>query len=98
MSEVPRARTRPLPTSFSPTPYRTGRPRRSRRCRWTSGPPTPSPSAPTPPQATICFDPFHVIKLATDALDDVRRQGWQYARTLSDKQIAKIYRGPGGRC
>jgi transposase len=45
------------------------------------------------PQATICFDPFHVVKLATDALDDVRRQGWQYARTLSDKQIAKTYRG-----
>jgi transposase len=26
------------------------------------------------PQATICFDPFHVVKLATAALDDVRRQ------------------------
>ena len=45
------------------------------------------------PQATICFDPFHVVKLATDALDDVRRQVWQHARSLSDKQIAKTYRG-----
>lgn len=45
------------------------------------------------PQATICFDPFHVVGLATDALDDVRRQAWQHARTLSDKQIAKTYRG-----
>jgi len=45
------------------------------------------------PQATICFDPFHVVKLATAALDDVRRHAWQTARTLSDKQIAKTYRG-----
>jgi transposase len=45
------------------------------------------------PRATICFDPFHVIKLATDALDDVRRQAWQHARTLSNKQVAKTYRG-----
>jgi len=45
------------------------------------------------PQATICFDPFHVVKLATAALDDVRRQAWQTARTLSDKQIAKTYKG-----
>lgn len=45
------------------------------------------------PQAVICFDPFHVVKLATDALDDVRRQVWQSARKLSDKQIAKTYKG-----
>lgn len=45
------------------------------------------------PQATICFDPFHVVKLATAALDDVRRRQWQLARTLSDKQIAKTYKG-----
>ncbi len=41
----------------------------------------------------ICFDPFHVVKLATDALDDVRRQVWQSARKLSNKQIAKTYKG-----
>lgn len=45
------------------------------------------------PQAVICFDPFHVVKLATDALDDVRRQVWQSARTLSNKQIARTYTG-----
>lgn len=45
------------------------------------------------PSATICFDPFHVVKLATNALDDVRRQAWQAARLLPDKQIAKSYRG-----
>ncbi len=45
------------------------------------------------PQAVICFDPFHVVKLATDALDDVRRQVWQSARKLSNKQIARTYKG-----
>lgn len=45
------------------------------------------------PQAAICFDPFHVVQLATKALDTVRRQQWQLARTLSDKQIARNYKG-----
>ena len=45
------------------------------------------------PQAVICFDPFHVVKLANDALDDVRRQVWQSARKLSNKQIARTYKG-----
>lgn len=45
------------------------------------------------PAATICFDPFHVVKLAGDALDDVRRQVWQSARKLPDKDIAKKYKG-----
>ena len=44
-------------------------------------------------QAMICFDPFHVVKLATDALDAVRRQVWQAARTLRDKSIAKKFKG-----
>jgi len=35
------------------------------------------------PGAVICFDPFHVIKLATDALDSVRRQVWQSARRFA---------------
>ena len=38
------------------------------------------------PQAVLCFDPFHVIKLATDALDAVRRQAWQSARRYPDKK------------
>lgn len=45
------------------------------------------------PQAVICYDPFHVVKLATDALDEVRRQAWQSARRLPDKEIAKRYKG-----
>jgi transposase len=45
------------------------------------------------PGAVICFDPFHVIKLAGDSLDDVRRQVWQSARSLPDKEIAKKYKG-----
>lgn len=45
------------------------------------------------PRATICFDPFHVVKLATEALDAVRRQAWQSARKLRDKTIAKKYKG-----
>jgi len=45
------------------------------------------------PQATICFDPFHVVKLAGDALDALRRQVWQSARRFPDQGIAKTYRG-----
>ena len=50
------------------------------------------------PSAAICFDPFHVVKLVTDALDTVRRQVWQAARTLPDQRIAKAFKGRGGRC
>lgn len=32
------------------------------------------------PQAVICFDPFHVVKLANAALDEVRREEWNKAR------------------
>jgi transposase len=32
------------------------------------------------PQAVRCADPFHVIKWATEALDEVRRQAWNDAR------------------
>lgn len=28
------------------------------------------------PDAAVCFDPFHVVKLAGDAVDQVRRQEW----------------------
>jgi transposase len=45
------------------------------------------------PRVTICFDPFHVVKLVTDALDVVRRQVWQSARKLRDKSIAKRFKG-----
>lgn len=45
------------------------------------------------PNATICFDPFHVVKIGTDALEAVRRQLWQAARRLPDQQIAKTFKG-----
>ncbi len=45
------------------------------------------------PQAEICFDPFHVVKLAGDALEALRRQVWQAARKLPDKRIAKTFKG-----
>jgi transposase len=32
------------------------------------------------PQAIRCADPFHVVKWATDALDEVRRAAWNQAR------------------
>jgi transposase len=32
------------------------------------------------PNAIRCADPFHVVKWATDALDEVRRQAWNAAR------------------
>ena len=32
------------------------------------------------PAAVRCADPFHVVRWATDALDDVRRQAWNDAR------------------
>ena len=29
------------------------------------------------PQATLCLDPYHVVALASSALDEVRREVWQ---------------------
>lgn len=45
------------------------------------------------PQAVICYDPFHVVALATRALDSVRRQVWQELRRLPDQQVAKRFKG-----
>ena len=45
------------------------------------------------PAAVLCFDPFHVVKLVTDALEALRRQGWQAARKLPDKRIAHAFKG-----
>jgi len=33
------------------------------------------------PTATLCLDPFHVIRWAMDALDEVRRETWRAVRT-----------------
>lgn len=45
------------------------------------------------PAAVRCADPFHVVRWATDALDEVRRQAWNDARRLARETEAK--RAPG---
>jgi transposase len=44
------------------------------------------------PNAVIAADPFHVVRWATDALDDVRRQAWNDARAQARHEPR---RGPG---
>jgi transposase len=44
------------------------------------------------PGAIVCIDPFHVVKLATDALDQVRRQVWNQLRKV-DPAKAKTFKG-----
>jgi len=45
------------------------------------------------PQAVLCLDPFHVVKLASDALDEVRREVWNLARKAGDKAGARWLKG-----
>lgn len=45
------------------------------------------------PQATICYDPFHAVKLVTDALDVVRRATWNQLRKLPDQDAARKFKG-----
>jgi len=45
------------------------------------------------PQAIVCADPFHVVKLVGDALDEVRRDLWQQLRRLPDDRWAKDFKG-----
>jgi transposase len=45
------------------------------------------------PNATVCYDPFHLIKLATDALDDIRREVWNEARRAGQRQLARELKG-----
>lgn len=45
------------------------------------------------PQATICFDPYHVVALGTKALDAVRRHVWNELRRLPDQAAARRFKG-----
>jgi transposase len=45
------------------------------------------------PQAVICIDNFHVVQLATKALDEVRRKHWNELRQAGDKHAAKEFKG-----
>lgn len=44
------------------------------------------------PKAVRCIDPFHAVKIVTDALDTVRRAAWQQMRAL-DAEKAKRFKG-----
>jgi transposase len=44
------------------------------------------------PQATIAIDPFHAVRLVTDALDTVRRAVWQQMRA-TDPAAAHKFKG-----
>ena len=44
------------------------------------------------PHATICIDPYHVVQLANQALDEVRRGYWNELRSLGDQDTAKRFK------
>jgi transposase len=45
------------------------------------------------PNATLCLDPFHVVRWATDALDVVRRWVWNVLRRLGQGDRARQLKG-----
>ena len=45
------------------------------------------------PAATLCLDPYHVVALASSALDEVRREVWQQARRAGDTTGARWLKG-----
>jgi transposase len=45
------------------------------------------------PDAVRCVDPFHVIQLATNALDEIRREVWNEARRAGQHQLARDLKG-----
>jgi transposase len=45
------------------------------------------------PNATLCLDPYHVVALASSALDDVRREVWNQARRAGDNAGARWLKG-----
>ena len=55
---------------------------------WISG-----PIAERVPQAVRCVDPFHVVMLATEALDEVRREVWNEARRQGNLELARELKG-----
>jgi transposase len=44
------------------------------------------------PQAIRCIDPYHVVQLANQALDEVRRDYWNELRRSGDQQAAKRFK------
>jgi transposase len=45
------------------------------------------------PNAEVCLDPFHIIKLSIDALDEVRREVWNEARRAGQTALARELKG-----
>jgi transposase len=45
------------------------------------------------PNAELCLDPFHVVMLATDALDEIRREVWNDARQAGQAALARDLKG-----
>jgi transposase len=45
------------------------------------------------PKAIICIDPFHAVKLVSEALDVERRKAWNELRHGGDPQTAKKFKG-----
>jgi transposase len=45
------------------------------------------------PQAVICIDPFHAVKLVGEALDVERRKAWNELRLGGDPAAAKKFKG-----
>lgn len=50
------------------------------------------------PQVTVCSDPFHLLKPATDALDAVCRQAWQFAGMCVVRASPRGSKMPAGYC
>jgi transposase len=44
------------------------------------------------PQATVVIDNYHVVALATKALDEVRREHWNELRATGDRDTAKQFK------
>ncbi len=44
------------------------------------------------PQAVICIDNYHVVALATKALDEVRREHWNELRGAGERDAAKEFK------
>jgi len=55
---------------------------------WISG-----PIAERCPDAVRCVDPFHVVMLATEALDEVRREVWNEARKQGNLELTRELKG-----
>lgn len=45
------------------------------------------------PQAVVCADPFHLVKLVSEALDEIRRELWRALRAQPDPTYAKSFKG-----